>query len=823
MKRDVRGHLAYRIYRDIDIVNCHPVIALQLFLKHGFACPVLAEYVLMRDVKLESIVNETGCSKSDAKDLMLAAANGGKVSSWAAKHGIDASSIPEWVFDFAREMTMNRVKLLKTEEYKQTLQIAVSEKKENPERSAFAWILQDWERRIMECCVIYAEHIDKFSVDVIIHDGWMVRVDGRVLAQDTLRRWADFAHEQTGIRISLDEKPMTAWDQLASLPSDAVKKQVADMLSRVSRIVSEYFDEIDPRNAAGIESDTYSEPHVKSLPDINRPTVVFDLAHMGTGKTEVAKLYVNGKQSIRVLAVSPRISHASEVSERIGLELYLNHRGSYWSIENMKFLSGFMTTVESVHYLEGAEPYDAVIIDEAEATINQIHSDTVKHVAGCWDVLSTVIRECKGLVYMADACLSKKTIETISGIVGDRPKLLRVNETQPYPRKFSILKTPNHNHSHVARDLFIKNIIRDIKRGLRVVVVSSSRKFADALLSIIKSDPAAWDPIKDAYRYYSSKSDDAMMQEDLKNIDAAWSPLAFLIYTPVLTVGNNFSKKGVFDKMYVYASPASVTGNDMLQSAFRVRYLNDTEVSVFIEPFHCEDLPVSSQAIHEAAEGQAQKYRDMIMEYAHGHASYKDRQWVSMYDEFNEKCVEPEIRLRAYENIMQKLKRRQHRLCGVANNTPESLVYDYKNFLRHVNMWRKHYAEMFKELVSRMQHEYEEIIVPVPQSSDNKKLDMDALEQDLMMAYFAFKPLDDGELARLQSLQMNKQASAEDKVSLEIHFFEYYMSLLGNMVSRELPNTQRARIFAKVFSDKRCSQVFAHILAESKPCEAVLS
>jgi hypothetical protein len=46
---------------------------------------------------------------------------------------------------------------------------------------------------------------------------------------------------------------MTAWDELEDLPSDAVTKEVR-VLSFVERAVSEYFDEIDPRNSHGISA-----------------------------------------------------------------------------------------------------------------------------------------------------------------------------------------------------------------------------------------------------------------------------------------------------------------------------------------------------------------------------------------------------------------------------------------------------------------------------------------------------------------------------------------------------------------------------------------
>jgi hypothetical protein len=136
----------------------------------------------------------------------------------------------------------------------------------------------------------------------------------------------------------------------------------------------------------------------------------------------------------RVLAISPRISHASEVSERIGLELYLNHRGNYWSIENMKVLPGFMTTVESLHYLEGAEPYDAIIVDEAEATIEPDSSAIPSNMLRDVGTSSARFYGNARIGLHGGRMFVKNTIETISNIVGqEKEKVLRINQFQPYP------------------------------------------------------------------------------------------------------------------------------------------------------------------------------------------------------------------------------------------------------------------------------------------------------------------------------------------------------------------------------------------------------
>lgn len=45
LERGIRGALCERYYWDVDMVNCHPVILVQLMGRDDFACPLLSHYV----------------------------------------------------------------------------------------------------------------------------------------------------------------------------------------------------------------------------------------------------------------------------------------------------------------------------------------------------------------------------------------------------------------------------------------------------------------------------------------------------------------------------------------------------------------------------------------------------------------------------------------------------------------------------------------------------------------------------------------------------------------------------------------------------------
>ena len=59
--------------KDIDMINCHPVILLDLCQKHKIKCDILKNYVENRNLILSSF----GDNKKDVKELFLIVLNGG--------------------------------------------------------------------------------------------------------------------------------------------------------------------------------------------------------------------------------------------------------------------------------------------------------------------------------------------------------------------------------------------------------------------------------------------------------------------------------------------------------------------------------------------------------------------------------------------------------------------------------------------------------------------------------------------------------------------------------------------------------------------------
>ena len=78
----LRPRIAGRFYHDADIVNCHPVLKLQVAEKMGVETPKLREYVSDRSEMLQRIADHYGVTPQKAKYAVLRVLNLGGIEKW---------------------------------------------------------------------------------------------------------------------------------------------------------------------------------------------------------------------------------------------------------------------------------------------------------------------------------------------------------------------------------------------------------------------------------------------------------------------------------------------------------------------------------------------------------------------------------------------------------------------------------------------------------------------------------------------------------------------------------------------------------------------
>ena len=73
LKKEIRNSIIPKNIKDIDMINCHPVILLNICQKNKLKCNILKNYVENRNIILDSF----GDNRKTVKELFLTILNGG--------------------------------------------------------------------------------------------------------------------------------------------------------------------------------------------------------------------------------------------------------------------------------------------------------------------------------------------------------------------------------------------------------------------------------------------------------------------------------------------------------------------------------------------------------------------------------------------------------------------------------------------------------------------------------------------------------------------------------------------------------------------------
>ena len=197
LKRDVRKALAHDQYTDVDMVNAHPAILSQLFLKLGLACPALERYVAER----EAVLAETGLGRDEAKQAFITLMYGG-----------ERKDPTPFMAEFREEFLTNATAVLASEAYARYRTLAEAKKPANVLGCGISFVAQDLERQLV-CCAIQTLQSKGYEVGTIIHDGFLVR---SLSVKDQDLRDAEEAVRRThGYEVRFVKKSLGDFDESA--------------------------------------------------------------------------------------------------------------------------------------------------------------------------------------------------------------------------------------------------------------------------------------------------------------------------------------------------------------------------------------------------------------------------------------------------------------------------------------------------------------------------------------------------------------------------------------------------------------------------------
>jgi len=225
LRRQIRHSLVKHSMVDIDIVNCHPVLLLQICQKLGFNCNYLFDYVSNRDDILKQVIEQynlediqeeqyINTKKDRAKTLFIVLLYGGSFNKWLKDNNINSLDKPitqyinnlckqleiigELIFNANPDLVKN-IEKCKEEQMKTNYNI---------KSSVLSHYLQEYENNILE-------HIYVFLKDkkVIINNVCALCNDGIMIEKNKyynglLDQIIEYLNERTEFKLSLKVKEL---------------------------------------------------------------------------------------------------------------------------------------------------------------------------------------------------------------------------------------------------------------------------------------------------------------------------------------------------------------------------------------------------------------------------------------------------------------------------------------------------------------------------------------------------------------------------------------------------------------------------------------
>jgi len=360
-------------------------------------------------------------------------------------------------------------------------------------------------------------------------------------SQECLKKWKSFRKNDKGYKIGT----------LIYLAHEYVPKENNKFHNETLKQVTE----LDP---SGYDFDEYEAKHVKPYP-LDRYDIIAECSPMGTGKTYQVKEYIKKANPKRVLFMSPRIIFSRNIEGDFKEFDFKNYKDG----GNLHNIDRLIMSVESIHKLEGVEPYNLLVIDEVETILSAFMSETVKHSNKCVDIFEYIVKT-SGKVLLMDAFLSNKTIKFCQDLLNDKKIIIRNNTIKPTARKAY----------QTSLNGLIKKLLEFLQEGKKVVFASQSNNLAQNLVS---DNQQFFKDNNINVKFYHAKTDDAIKYEC---VDArkAWENTDLLIYTPTITVGVNYDVPDNFDYLFIVGCDRSTTVRDTFQSSMRVRHLKKNEI-----------------------------------------------------------------------------------------------------------------------------------------------------------------------------------------------------------------------------------------------------
>ncbi len=294
---------------------------------------------------------------------------------------------------------------------------------------------------------------------------------------------------------------------------------------------------------------------------------------MGTGKTELMRIWRKNNPQARFLNNGHRINLLNNLGERLNTEMYSELK--YGDLSKVNALS---ITIDSLYKLNtDALEYDCVFIDEAcQYLVHLLHSNTCKeNRAAILEVLEYIVSHASMLV-LADAHMDDVTIDFFLAMLPDGVKPYIIENKFKTGGRQVFWYTGKNSSALVAQ------IAAALMKGQKVMVVSDSKRFIKKLERLLLLPVNVEESLEDSsaepeqkLRVWAIHGDNSGSEENvvfIKDITQAVKSIDALLTSPSLGTGVDIAEYH-FDVVFGAFHASTQTATECAQQLHRYRPL----------------------------------------------------------------------------------------------------------------------------------------------------------------------------------------------------------------------------------------------------------
>lgn len=375
---------------------------------------------------------------------------------------------------------------------------------------------------------------------------------------------------------------------------DRAESSVAAIYREFEKLRDEYMIRKNSAEVLMIGGTKYIRS-MSELPDSALNTdVIYIKSPTGSGKTQRMVKWLTDNPEKSCCMVTQRVSLADDLYvhyQKCGFE-------HYQQCEDVCDARRLIIQVESLHKLEGAEPFDVLMMDESESLILQFASKNIKKVNETRAMVKWLL-EYSGQIVCLDAYMSESTVRTVRKFRDNLKNISGCDNSESISSCDNLKDFSNCHEIMFVNDTktetgtvvkilhYYEQMISKIMKAL-----AKKRNVAIAVNSIKKS--------KELYKLLTHEANEEYLGRklnvglynsdhleeywgDLKNVNENWVKRDVIIYTSSIETGISFTKHH-FDELYAYFTPESTNYISALQMLKRVRNLSCRKMSLYIKP-----------------------------------------------------------------------------------------------------------------------------------------------------------------------------------------------------------------------------------------------